>query len=78
MFLLFVYFIEYRSNYYRINIRYTYVLVFCYNVIHLQCLMYFGADTEILYVLLVNILFCIPKYTSLVTVIKLQLSLLYT
>ena len=45
--------IENRLKYYKINIRYTSVFKYFYNVVYLQCLLCFGADTEILYIFLV-------------------------
>ena len=54
------------------------VFVFCYNAIYLQCLLCFVADTEILSVLLVYILFCLKNHAVMVTTIKSQLFLLST
>ena len=57
MFLFFLRLIEDRSKNYRINIRYKCVFKVCYNIIYLRSLLCFGADTEIIFVLLVYILF---------------------
>ena len=74
MFLLF----EDRYKYYKINIIHKSVFVFCYNVVYLQCLVCFGADTDIFSVLLVYILFCIQNQSALVTTIKEQLYIFST
>ena len=78
MFLLFVWFIENRYKYYKINIRYTYVFNFFYNVIYLRCLLCFGADTETISGLLVKILFYLQNQTAMVPAIKSQLFILST
>ena len=57
LFLLFGCWIEDRSNYYKINFRYTYVFKFCYNDIWLWFVPCFGAESEIMYILLVYICF---------------------
>ena len=57
MFILFVHYIEDRSKYNKINSRYTSVFKFCYYVIWLLFLPCFGAETEIIYILLVYICF---------------------
>ena len=57
LFLLFVRFIEDRSKYYKINIRYTSVLKNLYNDILLYFLSCFVTDTEIMYAFLVYIFF---------------------
>ena len=76
MFLLFVRFIEDRYKDYKINTRYTSVLKLCYNVIYLQFLLCFGAETEIM-------LFCIYLVVSTTahrsgTDIKVQSFVLFT
>ena len=77
MFLFFVRLIEDRYKYHNINIRYTSVFGFCYSVMYLQYLLYFGLDAEIFSVLLVYILFCIQNHAALVTRINAQLFILY-
>ena len=57
LFILFVIWIEGRSKYYKINIRYTYISKFCYNDIWLLFLLFFSIDTEIMYCLLISIFF---------------------
>ena len=68
MFLLFVRFIEDRYKDYKINTRYTSVLKLCYNVIYLQFLLCFGAETEIM--IFVYILLCLPWHTDLEQISK--------
>ena len=65
-----VHYIEDRYKCYKMNIIYTSVFEFCYNVIYLQCLMCFGAGTEIFSVLLVQVLLCLKNHAVLVTTIK--------
>ena len=70
--------IEDRYKYYKINIIYTYVLNFFYNVIYLKCFLCFGADTEIFSFSLVQVLFCLQNNAMLVTTIKARLFILST
>ena len=57
LFLLFVCWIEDRSQYYNINIRYTYVFKFCYNDIWLWFFPCFGEKSEMIYILLISLSF---------------------
>ena len=57
MHLLIVRWIEDKSKYYNINFRYISVFKFCYNDIWLWFVPFFGAESRIMYILLVYICF---------------------